>query len=128
MDEEFDFAKIVEEKRKEKKWTKTQLASETGLSVSYISMLESGQKKPAYKTIKKIGTALEIPNRDLLNIFRFDDSPAQDAIELDNGSTRIREFNVTGLSESDIKDVIKYIELLRIKNAYHYLNGSNKKD
>lgn len=128
MDEEFDFAKIVEEKRKEKKWTKTQLASETGLSVSYISMLESGQKKPAYKTIKKIGTALEIPNRDLLNIFRFDDSSSQNTGDMANASRHIREFNVTGLSESDIKDVIKYIELLRIKNAYHNQNGDNKKD
>lgn len=47
--------------RKENKLTQSQLAKLSGLSVSYLSSIERGERTASLKTLKKIGKALKVP-------------------------------------------------------------------
>lgn len=42
--------------------TQTKLASETGLSVSYLSLLEKNKRDPSVSTVQKIADALAVPS------------------------------------------------------------------
>lgn len=42
------------------------LATKVGLSVSYISMLERGQRSPPLETVEKLSKGLKIPPATLL--------------------------------------------------------------
>ncbi len=54
--------------RTEKGMTATELAELAGLSIGYISHLESGSRKnPSYATMKKIAKAL---NREVFEVFK----------------------------------------------------------
>lgn len=50
---------ILKEKRKEQSLTQKDLASELGIDVSYISLLENGKRKPSVPMAKKIATLLK---------------------------------------------------------------------
>lgn len=52
--------------RESKGWTKAKLASNSGISNTYISELEAGKKQPTIKTIKKLANALEVSIVDLI--------------------------------------------------------------
>lgn len=47
--------------RKSRKITQEELAKKSELSKSYISMIESGKKKPTLVTLEKISNSLGIP-------------------------------------------------------------------
>lgn len=42
--------------------TQNDLALKSGLSITYISMLENGKKSPTIRTLAKISKSLDIPN------------------------------------------------------------------
>lgn len=48
--------------RSQREMTQTKLATETGLSVSYLSLLEKNKRDPSVSTIQKIAEALSIPS------------------------------------------------------------------
>ncbi len=48
--------------------TQAALADLTGLTVSYLSMLENGKRGPTLDTVDEIAAALEISPRDLLGL------------------------------------------------------------
>lgn len=50
---------ILKEKRKEQRLTQKDLASELGIDVSYISLLENGKRKPSVPMAKKIAALLK---------------------------------------------------------------------
>lgn len=52
--------------RESRGWSKAQLASNSGVSNTYISELESGKKQPTITTIRKLAKALEVPIVDLI--------------------------------------------------------------
>ncbi|MEC0014818.1 helix-turn-helix transcriptional regulator [Bacillus cereus] len=61
------FADFIKNKRKEKHLTTSQLATLSGLSQSYISNLENGNRKtPKIETINKLATGLGVPNGTLM--------------------------------------------------------------
>ena len=52
--------------RKLKKWKLKKVASETGLSISYLSDLERGRCRPSLKTLYKIASAYNMNAYGLL--------------------------------------------------------------
>src|SRR5262252_7935170 len=55
--------------------TQEELASRCGISVSFASLLERGQRSPSYETLLQIAEALEIP---LAELFRTPSGPSYD--------------------------------------------------
>jgi transcriptional regulator with XRE-family HTH domain len=60
------FASNVRKFRAKKKLSQKALADKIGISVSYVSMLERGQRSPPLETIEKLAKALGIPPATLL--------------------------------------------------------------
>jgi transcriptional regulator with XRE-family HTH domain len=52
------FAASVRRLRSKKKLSQKSLADKVGISVSYVSMLERGQRSPPLETIEKMAKAL----------------------------------------------------------------------
>jgi len=60
------FASNVRRLRAKKKFSQKALADKVGISVSYVSMLERGQRSPPLETIEKMAKALGVPPSALL--------------------------------------------------------------
>jgi len=60
------FASNVRKIRIKKKLSQKSLADKVGISVSYVSMLERGQRSPPLETIEKVAKALSVPASTLL--------------------------------------------------------------
>ncbi len=60
------FATNVRRFRAKKKLSQKALADRIGISVSYVSMLERGQRSPPLETIEKLAKALGVPPGSLL--------------------------------------------------------------
>jgi ribosome-binding protein aMBF1 (putative translation factor) len=60
------FAGNVRRLRSKKKLSQKALADRIGISVSYVSMLERGQRSPPLETIEKMAKALGVPPATLL--------------------------------------------------------------
>lgn len=60
------FAANVRRFRAKKKLSQKALAERIGISVSYVSMLERGQRSPPLETIEKLARALGVPPGTLL--------------------------------------------------------------
>ena len=60
------FAGNVRRLRSKKRLSQKALADKVGISVSYVSMLERGQRSPPLETIEKMAKALGVPPGTLL--------------------------------------------------------------
>ncbi len=60
------FAGTVRRMRAKKKLSQKALAKRVGISVSYVSMLERGQRSPPLETIEKMARALGVSPSSLL--------------------------------------------------------------
>jgi transcriptional regulator with XRE-family HTH domain len=60
------FASNLKSERKRRKFSQEGLAHKAGLSVSYISMLERGQRTPPLDTLEQLARALSINALNLL--------------------------------------------------------------
>jgi transcriptional regulator with XRE-family HTH domain len=60
------FASNVRRIRSKKQLSQKALADKVGISVSYVSMLERGQRSPPLETIEKVAKALAVPPASLL--------------------------------------------------------------
>lgn len=58
--------KNIREKRKLKSWGQEELAEKTNLSVTYIGMIERGERIPAMETFISIANALDATADELL--------------------------------------------------------------
>jgi transcriptional regulator with XRE-family HTH domain len=61
------FATNLKSERKRRKFSQEGLAHKAGLSVSYISMLERGQRTPPLDTLEQLAKALSINALNLLS-------------------------------------------------------------
>jgi len=69
MEIEQAFGRVLKELRKDAKLSQENLALETDLDRTYISLLERGLRQPTLKTIFKLSKALQItPSQFLLKI------------------------------------------------------------
>jgi transcriptional regulator with XRE-family HTH domain len=60
------FASNIQRLRAKKKLSQKALADKVGISVSYVSMLERGQRSPPLETIEKMAKALQVTPANLL--------------------------------------------------------------
>ena len=60
------FAGNVRRLRAKKKLSQKALADRVGISVSYVSMLERGQRSPPLETVEKMARALSVSPASLL--------------------------------------------------------------
>lgn len=60
------FAGNVRRLRAKKKLSQKSLADRVGISVSYVSMLERGQRSPPLETVEKMARALGVSPASLL--------------------------------------------------------------
>ncbi|HSN92869.1 MAG TPA: helix-turn-helix transcriptional regulator [Anaeromyxobacteraceae bacterium] len=60
------FAGNVRRLRAKKRLSQKALADKVGISVSYVSMLERGQRSPPLETVEKMAKALGVPPAALL--------------------------------------------------------------
>jgi transcriptional regulator with XRE-family HTH domain len=60
------FAGNVRRLRAKKGLSQKALADKVGISVSYVSMLERGQRSPPLETVEKVAKALGVPPASLL--------------------------------------------------------------
>jgi transcriptional regulator with XRE-family HTH domain len=60
------FAANVRRLRAKKNLSQKTLADKVGISVSYVSMLERGQRSPPLETIERMAKALGVPPSSLL--------------------------------------------------------------
>jgi transcriptional regulator with XRE-family HTH domain len=63
--------------RQQREWTLAALAANTGISVSTLSRLESGQRRPNLELLLPIARAYDVPLDDLLASVRTDDPRVQ---------------------------------------------------
>ena len=61
-----NFARNVKAARTRKQMTQDAIAVKAGVSVSYISMLERGQRSPPLDTLERIAKVLKVPATTLL--------------------------------------------------------------
>jgi len=66
------FAKNLQQVRSVRAVSQQTLASKTGLSISYISMLECGRRSPSLETVVAIARVLRVPPPSLLQPPRGD--------------------------------------------------------
>ncbi|HHX51464.1 MAG TPA: helix-turn-helix domain-containing protein [Clostridia bacterium] len=59
---------VIRKMREERNYSLADFASRAGISISYLSEIERGAKKPSLKTIDKIASALNIPKTQLVEI------------------------------------------------------------
>lgn len=99
---------LIKKKRWEKNLTLEDLEYASGVSSSYISIIERNLKpSPSLKTLKKLAPFLDISERDIL---LFSEQADQD-----NSDEKILFFDVTGLDDEDIQFVKEQIRFLRKK-------------
>ena len=60
------FAGNVRRLRSKKGLSQRVLAENVGISISYVSMLERGQRSPPLETVEKMARALKVPPAALL--------------------------------------------------------------
>ena len=61
------FGRKLQKLRRKSGITQEQLADKTGLSTTFIGLLETGSRQPSLKTLRKIASALHLKVKDLIN-------------------------------------------------------------
>lgn len=101
--------------REERDCSLAEFAAKAGISISYLSEIERGAKKPSLKTIDKIATALNIPKSQLVEV-----SGETKGLTLGEKLRLLREQKKWTLSEFAAKsDVsISYLSEIERGNVY----------
>lgn len=58
---------VIRKFRLEKGWSQKKLAEEAGLSQSFIHSVETGEKSPTIRSIRKIAKALGVPVEEIIH-------------------------------------------------------------
>ena len=59
---------VLKEKRKEKKFTLSQLSAKTGISTTHINDIENNIKEPSISMLVRIAKALDVKVEDLYKV------------------------------------------------------------
>lgn len=96
--------------REERKYSLAELAGKAGISVSYLSEIERGSKKPSLKTLEKLSKALNVPSRELV---KEDPKP----LGLGERIRLFREKKGIGLSELAARAELSYSYICEIERG-----------
>jgi len=106
------FGQELRKLRKEAIYTQDQLAKLAGISASYISQLETGEKKPTDRVITKLSGALDIPeNRLFIKIGKL---KMDLAATLAMGRKEAPEI-LTSLSDAQWEELLTYLAYIKVK-------------
>ena len=89
-----DFGEYLRKLREEQRWSLRQVAAKTGVSVSYITLIENGKRKaPGPEILRKLAPVYKVPIRELLKAAGyFEDANEIKAILSDEDEVE-RAFN-----------------------------------
>lgn len=73
--------KIIEQIRKEKGISKTELSNLTGINIGHITHIEKGERKPSHKALSQICDALCVPYQELF--YTYDKTLEDEQLEYD---------------------------------------------
>lgn len=73
--------KMIEQIRKEKGITKTELSNLTGINIGHLTHIEKGERNPSHKVLSLISDALCVPYQNLFHT--YDKSLSEDHIDTD---------------------------------------------
>ncbi|WP_432407675.1 helix-turn-helix domain-containing protein [Wukongibacter sp. M2B1] len=114
-----DFGKRLKTLREKLNLTRDELADKINISYSAVSKYETNSRFPDQEMLKKIADYFNVSIDYLLCRTDIEN------IEYSKiGGTDFHSFDVHGLPNEAIKEVEKYIELLKLK----YYKGNNFKD
>lgn len=65
------FGEVLRDVRKASRKTQEELALDSGLERTFISMLELGQRRPTTKTLIQLSRGLELPLSELIELFEI---------------------------------------------------------
>lgn len=85
-----NLGRLIEQRRKDHRIFKRTFAKEAGVSISYIDLIESGDREPQPYVLARISAVLGIPMTDLID--------AQTMDQLDSIMPKISEFERKGKS------------------------------
>ncbi|RKH34826.1 helix-turn-helix domain-containing protein [Corallococcus sicarius] len=96
-------ARRIRTLRERRGLTQEEFAERCAISVSFVSLLERGERNPSYDTLLQVAAALELP---LWELFRLED--AQDA-----GAHRLVEWvRVRGLGRADVDRLLAVADVM----------------
>ncbi|RIJ64162.1 helix-turn-helix domain-containing protein [Rummeliibacillus sp. POC4] len=123
-----EFDGFLRKLRKEKGLTIVQLAEKTGLSRSYISQLERGERGkngiPSIDVLQKLSTALEINIIDLLKKTGYTHTQKLSLSETIRTLRKEKGWSIEDLSEKTLED--EDIEFIPKERLYEFENGQSK--
>lgn len=73
--------KMIEQIRKEKGISKTELANLTGINIGHLTHIEKGERKPSHKALSQICDALSVPYQELF--YAYDKTLTDEHIDND---------------------------------------------
>ena len=73
--------KMIEQIRKEKGVTKTQLSNLTGINIGHLTHIEKGERNPSHKALSQICNALSIPYQELF--YTYDKTLSEEHLDND---------------------------------------------
>jgi len=101
----------IKELRNECKWSQSELAKQSGVTASAISMIESCQRVPSLVVIRKISDALKVSVSELTGEVTQDEA-AQSA------QAFFRQFkDLNDLNEEDQKIIMNFVKRLKEKSG-----------
>lgn len=110
------FGQELRKLRKGAKYTQDELAKRAGISSSYISQLETGDKKPTDRVITKLSGPLDVPENYLLITVG--------KIKMDLAGTLATERReapeiLSSLSDQEWEELLTYLAYIRVKSSLH---------
>src|SRR3954468_24096494 len=63
-----ELGRFLEQRRDELGLSRRDVATQTGLSYSYVSQLETGEKEPALKAVRSLAPVLDVPVEELASM------------------------------------------------------------
>jgi len=97
-------ARRIRALRERRGLTQEDFAARCGISVSFASLLERGERSPSYETLLQVAVALELPPWELLRV---------EAPEEDSGAHRLVEFaRARRLSRGDVDRLLSVAEVM----------------
>lgn len=108
------FGQELRKLRKEARYTQDQLAKFAGISASYISQLETGNKDPTDRVITKLSGPLDIAENHLL--IKIGKLKMDLAGTLAIGRNEAPELLAT-ISDEQWKELLTYLAYIKVKSS-----------
>jgi transcriptional regulator with XRE-family HTH domain len=101
--------------REKRNWSQRELARRSGINVSVMNRIEKGIRPVTDQEIKLLADLFDVSTDYLLGVVDSPRPPKKLEPAKVHETENLHFFNLEGLSEEEIEEVEKYIEVLRLK-------------